>query len=128
MKSAAGSSGVMGTQKEEGREEFDERILGVGDFVTSVLNEAKGPREKKVSPNEVMKVVVEATGVRLEDLLSRSQVRQLVKARALYCYLVKERCGMSGVKLMKQLRMTSGAISYLVSKGREFHKTLTLSL
>ena len=75
-----------------------------------------------------MKIVVEATGVRQEEMSSRSQNRQVVKARALYCYLAKERCGLSGAQLMQQLGMTSGAISHLVSKGREFHKALSLSL
>ncbi len=66
--------------------------------------------------------MVEDTGVRPEDIFSKSQVRQVVKARALSCYLAKERCGVSGVQLMEQLRLTSGAISHLVYKGREFYK------
>ena len=114
--------------KEEGREEYDERILGSGDFVASVLREADGKKDKKPPPDEVMKAVIEATGVRQEDISSRSQNRQVVKARAMYCYLAKERCGMSGAQLMKQLRMTSGAISHLVSRGRELNQTSTLSL
>jgi PIN domain nuclease of toxin-antitoxin system len=128
IRSKGGLSGMMGLLKEEGREEFDERILGGGDFVASVLREVDDKKDKNLSLDEVMKAVVEATGVRPEDMSSRSQNRQLVKARALYCYLVKERCGVSGAQLMKQLKMTSGAISHLVCKGREFNKSLTLSL
>ena len=128
IRSKGGLSGMMGMLKQEGKEEFDERILGGGDFVASVLKEADGKENKKLTPEEVMKAVVEATGVRQEDISSRSQNRQVVKARAMYCYLAKERCGVSGEQLMKQLRMTSGAISHLVSRGRELNKALTLSL
>jgi hypothetical protein len=62
------------------------------------------------------------------DIFNKSQIRQVVKARALYCYLAKERCGMSGAQLTKQLGLTSGAISHLTYKGREFSKALTLGL
>jgi len=128
IRSKGGLSRVMGMPKEEGKEEFDERILGGGDFVASVLKVSNGPKDKELSPDAVMKIAVEATGVRQEDMSSRSQNRQVVKARALYCYLAKERCGLSGAQLMQQLGMTSCAISHLESKGREFHKVSPLSL
>jgi putative transposase len=129
IRSRGGLSKMMGMSKEEGKEEFDERILGDGDFVASVLKEADGQiqKGKKISPDAVIKAVIEATGISREEIRSRSQNRQVVKARALYCYLAKERCGLSGAMLMQQLGMTSGAISHLVSKGRELNK-LTLSL
>lgn len=128
IRSKGGLSGMMGLLKEEEKEAYDEKILGDGDFVVSVLNEADDKKDKKLPLDKLMKGVVEATGVRPEDIFSRSQIRQVVKARALYCYLAKERGGVSGAQLMKQLRMTSGAIFHLVYNGREFNKTLTLSL
>jgi len=69
-----------------------------------------------------MKQAVRDTGIKAEDILSSSRVREVVRARALYCYLAKERCGTSGTQLMKQLRLNFGAISHLVSQGREIHK------
>ena len=119
---------MIGFLRNEEKGEFDDRILGGGDFVASVLKEIDGKKNKKLSLEEVMKHMVEETGVRPEDIFRKSQVRQVVKARALYCYLAKDRCGVSGAQLMKQLGLTSGAISHLVYKGREFYKTLTLSL
>jgi len=67
--------------------------------------------------------VVKETGIEAEEILSANRVREVVRARALYCYLAKEHCGTSGLQLMKQLRLTSGAISHLLSQGREIHKT-----
>ncbi len=114
--------------REEGKEKYDERILGSGDFVASVLKEIDDQEDKRLPLDGVRKAVEEATGVAPGDIIGRSQRRQVVKARGLYCYLAKERCGVSGAQLMKELRMSSGAISHLVFKGRELNKTLTLSL
>ncbi|MBM4333822.1 MAG: transposase [Deltaproteobacteria bacterium] len=126
IRSRGGLSGKIGRLREEEKEGFDDRILGSGDFVESVLKDADSKKVEKVSLEEVMGHVIEKTGVRAGDIFSRSQVRQEVKARALYCYLAKERCGVSGAQLMKQLGLTSGAISHLVYKGREYYKTLRL--
>ena len=64
--------------------------------------------------------------IRAEDIFNRSQVRQVVKARALHSYLAKERGGMNGGQLMRQLRLPSGAISPLVIRGRELYETKIL--
>jgi chromosomal replication initiation ATPase DnaA len=108
---------------------YDERILGDGDFVESVLRRReKEPWEKKVSLDEVLGVVREKTGVGEKEIRSRSQVRKVVKALALYCYLAREKSGLSGAGLMKQLRMTSGAISSLVSRGKGYFESVPLRL
>jgi hypothetical protein len=75
-----------------------------------------------------MGVVREKTGVREKEIRSRSQVRKVVKARALDCYLAGEKSGLSGAELMKQLRMTSGAISSLVSRGKGYFEPVSLRL
>ena len=117
------------SRREEDMQMYDERILGDGDFVESVLRRReKEPQEKKVSLDEVMGVVREKTGVGEKEIRSRSQVRKVVKARALYCYLAREKSGLSGAELMKQLRMTSGAISSLVSRGKGFFESVSLRL
>ena len=128
VRSMEGLSGMNDSLRNQEKEIFDDRILGSRDFVASILEEIDGKRNEKVSLEDVMKHVVKETEVRPEDIFRKSQVRQVVKARALYCYLAKERCGVNGAQLMKQLRLTSGAISHLIYKGREFYNTLSLSL
>jgi hypothetical protein len=76
----------------------------------------------KVSPEELVKQAIMGTNIRPEDIFSRSQVRQVVKVRALYCYLAKGRGRMNGGQLMRQLRLTPGAISHLVIRGRELYE------
>ncbi|RPI99521.1 MAG: hypothetical protein EHM36_15870, partial [Deltaproteobacteria bacterium] len=108
------------------REAFDERVLGRGDFVLSVLRQAdERPQPKsKGTLDEAMKQAVKDTGIEAEDIVSSSRVRKVVRARALYCYLAKEHCGTSGSQLMKQLRLSSGAISHLAAQGREIYRAI----
>ena len=114
------------TQKE--KPASDERILGEGDFVKSVLGKSKDEQDGKLAVSEIIRQVEGASGVTFEEIRSKSQARQTAKARALYCYLAKERCGLSGAQLMRQLRLSSGAISHLTHRGRQLFNNRTLRL
>jgi hypothetical protein len=129
LRRSAGFALSLTSGRAEEMQVYDERILGDGDFVESVVRgrEAQVP-EKKASLEKVMGVIRERTGVGEREIRSRSQVRQVVKARALYCYLARERSGVSGAELMKQLKMTSGAISSLVSRGKGYFESVSLRL
>jgi chromosomal replication initiation ATPase DnaA len=96
--------------------------LGGGDFVDSVLK-GVGREERKpgMSLSEAVQFVKRKTGVGLEDMRSRSRARKVVKARRLYCYLAKEKGAATGAHLLKELGLSSGAISYLVALGRKLY-------
>jgi hypothetical protein len=74
----------------------------------------------KLAVDEIIKRVEKDSGVAFEKIMSKSQARQTVKARAMYYDLAKERCGVNGAQLMKQLRLSSGANSHLAHRGRQF--------
>ena len=78
--------------------------------------------------SNAMGVVREKTGVGEKEIRSRSQVRKVVKARALYCDLAREKSRLSGAELIKQVRMTSGAIFSLVSRGKGYFEPISLRL
>jgi len=82
----------------------------------------KDGKQVGISPQEVIAIVREKTGVGMGEITSRSRNRKVVKARALYCYLAKERSGVSGGELMRQLNFPSGGISHLISRGREYYQ------
>jgi len=129
LRRSVGFQMSLTSRRAEEMQVYDERILGDGDFVESVVRRKEEEAlEKKVSLEEVMGVIREKTGVGEREIRSRSQVLQVVKARALYCYLAKEKSGVSGAELMKQLRMTSGAISSLVSRGKGYFESVSLRL
>ena len=119
IKSMGGLANVLAMRKEGEKELCDERVLGSGDFIEKVLKEAGEKPERKVKVEEIMKAVEKSAGVKAEEILSRSRRRSVAAARARYCYLAKERCGVSGAGLMKQLKMSSGGITRLFYKGKE---------
>ncbi|MBU2573484.1 MAG: hypothetical protein KKH28_05350 [Elusimicrobia bacterium] len=97
----------------------DERVLGVGGFVDEVLASAGEKPSRMERWQDILAEVVRKTGIDGKAILSRDQKREVVRARAMFCYLAKERGGVSGEFLAKQTRLTSGAISMLArQKGR----------
>jgi hypothetical protein len=77
-----------------------------------------------MSLSEAVKFVNRKTGVGLEAMRSRSRVRAVVKARGLYSYLAKEKGGINGAQLMKELSLSSGANSHLVSQGSRVYSQI----
>ena len=111
---------IAGVRREEEKELSDARILGDGEFVETGLNlEGKEQNQSLMSLAQIAGMVRAKTWVGLDEIRSLSRVRKIVKAWALYCFLAKEKGGVSGSELMKDLRLTSGAVSHLVSVGRE---------
>jgi len=117
-----GPGNVLAFRRSGEKEIFDERILGNGDFVELILKEAGELPELKISPQEIMRQVCEMTGVSREEIVGGSQARKVVKARAVYCYLTKERSKIRGVDLMRDLGLTCGAISRLIESGKDLHE------
>jgi hypothetical protein len=125
LKRSRGGTWVRDALKDGEKESWDERILGDGDFVDSVLRmEGRDGGEARMSFSEAVKFVNRKTGVGLEAIRSRSRIREVVKARGLYCYLAKEKGGISGAQLMKELSLSSGAISHLVSIGNKAYSQI----
>ena len=106
---------------EEEKELSDARILGDGEFAESILNlKGKEKIPRQMSLAQIAGWVQAKTGVESgRKIRSLSRARKIAKARALYCFLAKEKGGVRGSELMKDLRLTSGAVSHLVSVGRE---------
>jgi REP element-mobilizing transposase RayT len=126
IKSMGGISAVLGCRKSGYREMFDERVLGNGDFVESVLNEAGELPELKIQPQEIMRQVCEMTGISKKEITGGRQERKVVRARAIYCYLAKEKMKLKGVDLMRELGLTCGAVSRLTERGRTIYEILAV--
>lgn len=117
---SAGGFEAAAVARRGGRELSDERVLGSGDFVASVLKELDAGSCLKASKIEIVAEVAKLTGLQ-EDLIFRhDRTPSVVTAKAVYCFLMKEKGGVSGVALSKELGLSSGAISHLCRKGREF--------
>jgi len=104
----------------------DERILGDGDFVKSVLAQAKEDFERKhqlqsedMSFDHVVNRVAELLGLTFEQVLARSKHKETVAARSLLCYWAAAELGISQVKLSQKLKISQPAISQAVRRGEQ---------
>ena len=117
------------SRKADEREAFDERILGSGEFVESIIKEIEGEMSlKRMTKEEAFCEVARVTGVIKEELLSSRKQPLIARGRALYCYLRKAAGGVNGAVLMRELGISSGAASYLSHKGLEIAKAEHLSI
>jgi hypothetical protein len=120
LKRSHGGAGGLNARREEERELSDARILGDAQFVEAVLNrKGKEQNQSFMSLAQIAGIVWTKTGVGWDEIKSLSRVRKIAKARALYCFLAKEKGGVKGSELTKDLRLTSGAVSHLGSVGRK---------
>ncbi|OGS46846.1 MAG: hypothetical protein A3J79_14425 [Elusimicrobia bacterium RIFOXYB2_FULL_62_6] len=105
----------------------DARILGNESFVEAVLK-AAGRKEGENLKNraELLAEVEKRTGVPREDILAPSHEREPARARAIYCYLSKEKAGACGSELMRELKISQSGISRLIAKGRKLARELVI--
>jgi REP element-mobilizing transposase RayT len=116
-------------RKADEREMFDDRILGSGAFVENILKENdEEAAPGRMTKEEVSREVKRITGVTEEELLSTSRQPRIARGRALYCYLRKTAGMVNGTALMKELKISSGAASYLAHKDGKIAKIEHLSV
>ena len=111
-----------------GRESWaaDERILGSGDFVQSVLELAQEQYEKKTLSaakgfdlETLIERVAEKMGLGPTDLRGPNKQRMSVRGRSSICALAMEYLGFSGRELSRRLEVSPSAVSKLLQRGRK---------
>ena len=116
---SAGNSETAASLARRGEKELsDERVLGSGDFVASVLKELDAGGSNRKSRVEIIAEVARLTGLGKASIFRNDRTPDTVTAKAVYCYLMREKGGTTGVALAKELGLSSGAISHLSQKGR----------
>ena len=110
----------------EGRDQTtgDERILGEGEFVESVLKEADEKIERRqwlqAQGYDFQKVVSRAgelIGLNVEEVIKPGKQPQRVQARSLVCYWAVIELGLVGTSVAKMLGMSQPAVSKAVQRG-----------
>ena len=135
IRSAGGWSIVKVLRKSAARIKGDERILGDGDFVEKVLNEARESLERKYTLEAqgydfdwMVKHVAKLLDIEPKDVLVRGKYKQSVKARGLLCYWGTRELGMTTVELAKKLNLAQPTISQSVIRGRKIAEEEGLKL
>jgi hypothetical protein len=111
----------------------DERILGDGDFVESVLAEAEEKlehqrlyRQRGITFDSLAEHLSVHFALPLSEILSNSKQPRRVKARSLLCYWAVLELGMTATAVAGKIGMTQPAVSRAVERGRELSEELNL--
>ena len=135
VRSAGGWSVIKAMRRGLERTKGDERILGEGDFVESVLKAAQENLDRKSQ--------LEAEGYNFDWLVGRvarqleiepklvlaaGKYNQSVRARSLLCYWGTRELGMTTVDLARRLNLAQPTISQAVVRGQKIAEDQRLSL
>ena len=126
IRSAGGWQAVVAMRKAGIFQRSDERILGDGDFVDSVLSDARqamGHRyplaAKGIGIEDIVAVVCDLYSIKPRALIGPCKERTIVKARALVCYWAVRELGMSMTGVADYLKIAVPTVSVAVKKGEQ---------
>ncbi len=135
IRSAGGWSMVKAMGRGVERMKGDERILGEGDFVETVLKAAQENLERKYqleaegySFDWLVGRVARQLELEPKDVLAPGKYAQSVKARSLLCYWGARELGMTTVDLAKRLNLAQPTVSQAVIRGQKIAEDQGLSL
>ncbi|MCG6878184.1 MAG: transposase, partial [Deltaproteobacteria bacterium] len=126
VRSAGGWSVVKAMRKGIDRIKGDERILGDGVFVESVLKEAQEGLERKSRLQAhgygfdwLVDRVAQQLGIGREEVLAPGKYPRNVRARSLLCYWGTRELGMTTVELSLKLNLSQPTISQAAARGKK---------
>ena len=135
IRSAGGWSAVKALRKLQDHMKSDERILGDGDFVKAVLNQAKEGFEEhyrlQAQGYDLEKVtsrVSSVLGIESEQVWAAGKHPLTVKARSLLCYWAVRKLGLSATELSKKLGISQPSVSISVKRGENIAKVMKIEL
>jgi len=117
IRSSCGQNSVLRNSRAGGLSEFDDRVLGDGEFVRSVMGNTEqgkvpsGQSNKQRKLHSQFEKVCDRFGVRMRDIQGNSRNARVSKAREACVQMGVTQFGMTGSELAKLLNKTEGAIS-----------------
>ncbi len=135
IRSAGGWSVVKTLRGSMARMKGDERILGEGDFVESVLKESQENMERRYRRESLgydfdwlVERVAQAFKIDPKDIMSSGKYRKTVKARSLLCFWGVRELGMTTVYLSRKLGIAQPTVSQAVMRGQKIVENQGLNL
>ena len=126
VRSVGGWSVLRTMRQGESRMKGDERILGQGDFVKTVLKAARENLDRKSIIRAqgydfewLVDRVTDLFGLTFKELFTGGKQRRTVQARSVLCYWGTRELGMSAVGIAKKLNIVSSTASESVTRGRQ---------
>lgn len=130
IRSMGGWSEVVSLRRSKERALCDERILGSGEFVERLLNEADEKSKHRLSgearrekADRLIRDLCRREEVGIEELKGGSRRGRIPGIRARLAGILIEECGLSLAEIGRQLGVTTSAVSKAVSKKEGPHST-----
>lgn len=118
VRSMGGWFHVVSLRRKGERVVFDQRVLGSGEFIKTIyLEAAKKERETlrlsahQVDLTNLCKEFSAKEGIKEKDLKSGKRMRNVVKARRIFCQLAVNRMGYSGAEVARFLGISTSAVN-----------------
>ncbi len=118
VRSSGGWSQVVSLRKKGIASACDDRILGSGDFVEQLLNEADDREKqslrllKKVPSLDAMADKISVMqAINKADMLNGSRKKAVVKARKLFCQVMVKKAGCSGAEVARFLGVSTSSVN-----------------
>lgn len=95
------------------KQEFDDRVLGGGEFVRELIaiaNVEAKPIEEQPSKEDILSEVIKHFSVSKSEIIGANKSRQATKARALYSYRLAKELGLGASIIANELGVTSSAV------------------
>jgi len=125
LRSVGGWSALKAIRATGMRVMGDERILGSGDFVETVLKNTNEEYERRsrfrakgLSLEKIIDAVSGYFEVKRDEIKSQSRRRAVARSRAVISTVAIDHMGFSGVDVARALNLTPSAVSKLVSRTR----------
>jgi hypothetical protein len=100
-------------------EEFDERILGSGEFVKRLRQEKvlSDGISARMPIKDLVERVARVFGTEVEDIKRRKRSRRVVDARSVISYFAVREMGRNGAELGRILNMSRSGVSIAADRG-----------
>lgn len=135
VRSAGGWTALKNLRREKSYQKGDERILGDGSFVETILKTAQESLEMKyslhsrgISISTVVKRVADIFDITQEMVWAPGRYRKTVEARSLMCYWSVRKLGISMSSLARRLDISIPAVSKSVLRGQKIASKRKISL
>lgn len=112
------AGGCSEIEKSGAKNGFDSRVLGSSGFVEKLLSQKSDRDAGGMTKVELLIRIATEFGISYAEIISSSRARRVSAARAAYCFLAKEECGMKGEDLARELKISSSGLSLLSARGR----------
>ena len=123
IRSRGGWSEVLSLRGQGEKVEYDERILGGGDFVSDILRDADQRvkrylpvREKGAQKERIIKEMCEKEGVGEGELRLGGQARKVSRLRSKIAWRLSRECGIPMAEIARDLGVCTSAIAKAVRK------------